>query len=143
MEGREDALLDVFTDVLASGKNSRLYKALVYESQEFYSYKASVGAKVTKELFLGMQGQAAIVQARGRWVHEFGDVESSVETRFEDVPPISWTVSDEAVARDSIMLGAGAGIRLTRGLRVFVDFDTSFNADKTVQVISGALDYRW
>jgi hypothetical protein len=41
------------------------------------------------------------------------------------------------------MLGVGAGIRLTRRLRAFVDYDTSFNADKTVHVISGAVDYRW
>lgn len=30
---REDALLDVLADILGSGKNSRLYKALVYERQ--------------------------------------------------------------------------------------------------------------
>ena len=30
---REDALRDVLSDILASGKNSRLYKALVYEKQ--------------------------------------------------------------------------------------------------------------
>jgi subtilase-type serine protease len=120
-----------------------LFSALVYEKQQYESYKASVGAKLTKELRLGRQGRTAIVQARGRWVHEFGDVLSSVKTRFEDVPPISWTVSDEEVARDSVILGAGAGIRLTRQLRAFVDYDTNFNPDKTVHVISGALDYRW
>jgi len=120
-----------------------LASALVYENQQYESYKASIGAKVTKELSLGTRGPSAIVQARGRWVHEFGDVVSSVETRFEDVPPISFTISDEEVARDSVMLGVGAGIRLTRGLRAFVDYDTSFNADKTVHIISGAVDYRW
>jgi subtilase-type serine protease len=117
--------------------------ALVYEDQQYESYKASVGAKVTKELSLDRQGRTAIVQARARWVHEFGDVLSSVQTRFDDVPPISWTVTDEEVSRDSIMLGVGAGIRLTRGLRAFVDYDTSFDADRTVHVISVALDYRW
>jgi zinc protease len=30
---REDVLLDVFTDILSSGKNSRMYKALVVEQQ--------------------------------------------------------------------------------------------------------------
>ena len=30
---REDAVLDVLTDILSAGKNSRLYKALVYEQQ--------------------------------------------------------------------------------------------------------------
>jgi zinc protease len=30
---REDACMDVFTDILSAGKNSRLYKSLVYEKQ--------------------------------------------------------------------------------------------------------------
>lgn len=117
--------------------------ALVYEDQQYESYKLSMGVKVTKELLLDTQGHAAIIQARGRLVHEFADTLSSVQTRFEDVPPISWTVSDNELSRDSILLGAGAGVRLTRGLRAFVDYDTSFSADQTVHVISGALDYRW
>jgi len=117
--------------------------ALVFERQKYDSYRASVGAKVTKELPLGSRGLAAIIQARGRWVHEFGDVVSTVDTRFVDVPTISWTVSDEALSRESFIVGAGAGVRLSRGLRAFVDYDMSFNSDKTVQVISGALDYRW
>jgi T5SS/PEP-CTERM-associated repeat protein len=116
---------------------------LVYEPQEYDSYQGSLGVKVTKELALGMEGHSAIVQARGRWVHEFGDVVSNVETHFLDVPLYHWTVSDEGLDRDSILVGGGAGIRLTKGLRAFVDYDMSFNADRTVQVVSGALDYRW
>ncbi len=117
--------------------------ALLFEDQLYESYKASLGAKVTKELRLSADGLAAIVQARGRWVHEFGDVVSSVQARFLPVQPSWFTVSDEEIARDTVMLGVGAGIRLTRGLRAFVDYDMSFNADETVSVISGALDYRW
>ncbi len=117
--------------------------ALAFEDQQYESYKVSVGAKLTKELMLGPQGRTAIVQARGRFVHELGDVVSEVEARLQDAPPAPFDISDEAATRDSIMLGGGAGIRLTRGLRAFVDYDTSFNADKTVHVISGALDYRW
>lgn len=37
---REDAVLDVLADVLASGKNSRLYKTLVYEKQIAQSVNA-------------------------------------------------------------------------------------------------------
>jgi len=33
MNTREDAVLDVLTDILSAGKNSRLYKSLVYEKQ--------------------------------------------------------------------------------------------------------------
>ena len=117
--------------------------ALVYEDQQYKSYKLSMGVKVTKELLLDTQGRAAVVQARGRLVHEFNDTLSSVQTRFEDVPGIFWTVSDSELPRDSVMLGVGAGVRLTKGLRAFVDYDASFSSDEAVHVISGALDYRW
>lgn len=38
---REDAIMDVLTDILAAGKNSRLYKSLVYEKQVAQSVSAS------------------------------------------------------------------------------------------------------
>jgi len=117
--------------------------ALVYKDQDYESYRTSLGAKVTRELILGPHGRAAVVQARAHWVHEFGDVTSSVDARFEDVPSVWFTVSDEEVSRDSILLGAGTGIRLTRRLRAFVDYDASLNPDNTAQVISGAVEYRW
>ncbi|OHB66999.1 MAG: hypothetical protein A2Y77_05665 [Planctomycetes bacterium RBG_13_62_9] len=117
--------------------------ALVFEDQQYESYKVAVGAKLTKELLLDAQGHTAIVQGRARWIHDFGDVLSTVDARFEDVPPISWEVSDAELSRDSIMVGAGVGVRLARGLRAFVDYDTSFNSDASVSVISGAVEYRW
>ncbi len=41
MQTRDDAVLDVLTDILSSGKNSRLYKSLVYEKQIAQSATAS------------------------------------------------------------------------------------------------------
>jgi zinc protease len=43
MNTRADALRDVMTDILASGKNSRLYKKLVYEKQIAQSVSAGQG----------------------------------------------------------------------------------------------------
>ncbi len=40
MNTREDAVLDVLADILASGKNSRLYKTLVYDKQVAQSVSA-------------------------------------------------------------------------------------------------------
>ncbi|MEO8167911.1 MAG: pitrilysin family protein [bacterium] len=40
MNTREDAVLDVLADILASGKNSRLYKTLVYDKQVAQSVNA-------------------------------------------------------------------------------------------------------
>ena len=41
MQTREDAVLDVLTDILTSGKNSRLYKSLVFDKQIAQSISAS------------------------------------------------------------------------------------------------------
>jgi zinc protease len=41
MQTREDAVLDVLTDILSAGKNSRLYKSLVYDRQIAQSASAS------------------------------------------------------------------------------------------------------
>src|SRR5512140_72873 len=40
MQTREDAVVDVLTDILSSGKNSRLYKSLVYDRQIAQSVQA-------------------------------------------------------------------------------------------------------
>lgn len=40
MNTREDAVMDVLTDILAGGKNSRLYKRLVYDTQVAQSVSA-------------------------------------------------------------------------------------------------------
>ncbi len=43
MNTREDAVLDVLSDILGSGKNSRLYKSLVYEKQIAQSVSCGQG----------------------------------------------------------------------------------------------------
>ncbi len=44
---REDALLDVFTDILSAGKNSRLYKSMVYDRQIAQSVSAyQIGSEI-------------------------------------------------------------------------------------------------
>jgi zinc protease len=48
---RDDAVLDVLTDILSSGKNSRLYKSLVYEqqiSQNLFAYQN--GSEIAGEM---------------------------------------------------------------------------------------------
>jgi len=51
MNTRDDAVLDILTDILSSGKNSRLYKSLVYEqqiAQSLFAYQN--GAEIAGEL---------------------------------------------------------------------------------------------
>ncbi len=48
---REDAVLDIVADVLGSGKNSRLYKSLVYEQQVAQSVQAYQSSSILASQF--------------------------------------------------------------------------------------------
>ena len=99
--------------------------------------------KVTKRLADQPDGRHLDVQLRGRWVHEFGDAKSSVDAHFASDPGIVFTVSDEDIARNSAVFGAGLSARVSKRTRLFVDYDTSFNADHAVHIVSAGLEYRW
>jgi zinc protease len=58
---RTDALRDVLTDVLGAGKNSRLYKRLVYEKQIAQSVRASQnGSEIAGELMIDVTAKPGI-----------------------------------------------------------------------------------
>jgi subtilase-type serine protease len=117
--------------------------ALSYDDQTYESVMGSLGARLTQQLFESASGLRTDVQVRGRWVHEFGDNQSSVSTFFVNNPGAVFTIHDAAIARDSAWLGAGLSTEITRRLRAYVDYDALLNSDETVHVIGAALQYRW
>ena len=128
--------LDAYTE---SGGPS----ALAFDEQTHESLKGSLGARLTQTLIESAGDFRADVQLRGRWVHEFGDNQSRVDTWFASEPTAVFSVSDEAIARDSAVLGAGLSANFGKQTRAYVDYDTRFNSDETIQVISAALQHRW
>jgi len=52
-------------------------------------------------------------------------------------------VSDEDIARDSAVLGAGLDAWFTGRTRLFVDYGTEINADNIVHVVTAGLEHRW
>lgn len=117
--------------------------ALSYDDQSYQSVKGSLGARLTRQLFESVSGCRGDGQLRARWVHEFGDSQSSVDTSFASNPAAVFTIRDGKIARDSAIVGAGLGVNLTKQLRASADYDALLNADETVQMISAALEYRW
>ena len=117
--------------------------ALSYDDQTHESVKGSLGARLTQQLFESASGLRTGVQLRGRWVHEFGDNQASVDTSFASNPGAVFTIHDAAIARDSALLGAGLSTDITKRLRAYVDYDARLNSDETVHVIGAALQYRW
>jgi outer membrane autotransporter protein len=117
--------------------------ALAFDDQTYNSIKASLGARLTQTLVETARDFRADLQLRGRWVHEFGDNQSTVDATFVNSPAAVFTVEDESISRDSAVLGAGLHTDLNRQMRVYLDYDIRLNSDESVNVFSAALQYRW
>jgi len=117
--------------------------ALGYEGQSYESYIGALGMKLTKDLLKDEAEKSLVVQLRARWLHEFGDTRSDVDTYFATDPTVVFNVRDNDIARDSAVLGVGLGAQLNRRTRLYADYDTRLNADDTAHLISAGLQYRW
>ncbi|MDI9432361.1 MAG: autotransporter domain-containing protein [Planctomycetota bacterium] len=117
--------------------------ALGFKRQSFESYIGSLGAKVSKELLRDSATSRLAVQFRARWLHEFGDTRSDVNTYFASDPTVVFNIRNESIDRDSAVLGLGLGAELNRSTRLYVDYDTRLNADDTAHLISAGLQHRW
>jgi T5SS/PEP-CTERM-associated repeat protein len=127
--------LDSYTE---SGSSSNL----TFEEQSYTSVKGSVGVRVKNNLYMDAEGRYVSAELRGRLLHEFGDTSSSINAQFAGNPGAGFTVSDEDISRDSLLLGFGLNGKPNRNLRLHFDYDLSFNADETSHLISAALEYR-
>ncbi|HSW00739.1 MAG TPA: autotransporter domain-containing protein [Sedimentisphaerales bacterium] len=117
--------------------------ALTFDDERYDSYKGSLGVRITRELFDHADGARMELELRGRWVHEFGDTKASFDVGFASDPGATFRVSDEDIARDSAVLGAGLDTWFTRQARVFLDYGTELNPDHTVHVVTAGLEHRW
>ncbi len=116
---------------------------LAFDSQNYTSTRGSLGARITRDLHNNSGTMRALCEIRGRWVHEFGDVQSDVDASFASDPGVVFNVSDAEVDRDSAVLGTGLSSRLNDHARVSVDYDVRLNADETAHVVSFVGEYRW
>jgi T5SS/PEP-CTERM-associated repeat protein len=128
--------LDSFTE---SGGTAALH----FDDKHYESYRGSLGVKVTQELFRHDDGWRASAELRGRWVHEFGDTQASLDAAFVDSPGVVFRVSDAKISRDSAVLGAGLDTWFGQSLRLFLDYTAELNSDNTLQVVGAGLEYRW
>ncbi len=117
--------------------------SLRYEGEQYQSYRGGLGLKAVRQLFGHADGAKAEIELRGRWVHEFGDTQSSVDASFAGDPTAVFRISDAEISRDSAVLGAGLNARLGQATRVYFDYDTELNPDRNVQVFSAGFEYRW
>ncbi|MEN6426171.1 MAG: autotransporter domain-containing protein [Phycisphaerales bacterium] len=117
--------------------------ALSFEDQTHESIRGSLGARLTRRMIESAGDFRADLQLRGRWVHEFGDTQSSVDSSFASDPTVVFNVRDEDISRDSAVLGAGLSAEMSKRTRAYLDYDTRLNSDESVHVLSASLQYRW
>jgi len=56
---------------------------------------------------------------------------------------VVFTVKDDAISRDSGVLGVGFLTELNNRTRAYFDYDARINSDETIHVLSASLQYRW
>lgn len=137
---------------LVGGQASRLHwdaysesggaSALNYGNQTGSSTRAWLGLR-TAAVFPTHGSGDIHTELHGRWVHEFSDPPAGVPTAFVQDPLASFTVTDSAVGRDSLQLGAGVRAELGKHFQVTCHYHGLFNPDMTQHMLSGGLLYRW
>ena len=117
--------------------------SLEYDDQSYNSYKGSLGAKLTKELFNRDRSYRESIQLRGRWIHEFGDSSSSMDAHFTSDPGVVFKISDEDIAQDSALLGITFNADIDSYTRFSLGYDAYLNSDGNMHLVSAMLVYRW
>ena len=117
--------------------------SLGYDDQSYNSYKSSLGIKLTQELFKRNSNRRESIQLRGRWIHEFGDDNSSLDAHFASDPGVVFKISDEDIDRDSAVLGASFNTDLNRYTQFSLGYDVQLNNDDNMHLFSGMFVYRW
>ncbi|MBN1974362.1 MAG: autotransporter domain-containing protein [Sedimentisphaerales bacterium] len=117
--------------------------ALRFDEQSYKSYQGSLGMKVKKHLGKNKNDQNAVIELRGRWLHEFGDTKANLNAYFADSPNATFKVSGEDLPRDSTVLGIGLRQIKKQNTTFFIDYDTSLNKEDISHIISAGFRYRW
>ena len=117
--------------------------SLEYDDQSYNSYKTSLGLKLNQELLGRDRSYSESIQLRGRWLHEFGDDSSSIDTHFVSDPGLVFKVSDEPIARDSALLGITYNADIDSHSRLSLGYDALLNSDGNSHMVSVMLVYRW
>lgn len=128
---------------LDSYKETGGVSALGYDEQDYTSYKGSIGFRARRNIFMkDDDSRYGTVEIRGRWLHEFGDAETNVDTYFANIPNAVFTVTDDEISRNSLVLGVGLSAKPNYRTRLLFDYDLSLNADDTAHLFTLAVEYR-
>ena len=117
--------------------------ALSFDEHCYQSYKGSLGMKAKKQFLNETKDQNLTFELRGRWIHEFGDTKSNINTNFASNPGAIFKISDKGLPRDSAILGIGLKQIKKQNMMYYLDYDISLNREDTSNIISAGFKYLW
>lgn len=115
--------------------------ALTFGSERFNSIKSALGARISKNIS-NDASRKTILELRGRWVHEFDDIQASVDAAFNTNPGVLFKVSDSELSRDSAILGTGLKTELFENTSLSLEYDVRLNVDDVAHLVSIVFDHR-
>ena len=77
------------------------------------------------------------------WMHEFGDTEQTVDASFADAPGSDFSVIGSEVARDSVLVDAGANFSMDDTFDFGLFYNGQFNENYSANAVSARLGYRF
>lgn len=77
------------------------------------------------------------------WMHEFGDTEQTVDASFADAPGSDFSVIGSEVARDSVLVDAGANFSMDDTFDFGLFYNGQFNENYSANAVTARLGYRF
>ena len=77
------------------------------------------------------------------WMHEFGDTEQTVDASFADAPGSDFSVVGSEVARDSVLVDAGANFSMDDTFDLGLFYSGQFNENYSANSVSARLGYKF
>ena len=77
------------------------------------------------------------------WMHEFGDTEQTVDASFAEAPGSDFSVIGSEVARDSVLVDAGANFSMDDTFDLGLFYNGQFNENYSSNAVSARLGYRF
>ena len=115
--------------------------ALDYAARTATSLRSELGAQVEWSNTFN-EDTTLVLRLRGAWAHEFGS-NSAVTAAFQSVPGSSFTVAGATPNRDSLLVSAGAEVRLRDGFYVAGSLNGRFTGNAHAYGGAIKLGYTW
>lgn len=105
--------------------------ALNVAAKDFLSARSQIGARI--EHFAEIGGHPVTFAIKGAYVHDFADVDRTIQSNFALVPAVPFAVQGRRLDRDRALVGAAVGATFAPGWTGFLSYDAEVATTDTIQ----------